>query len=568
MNTPSGSSPDAGTPTDTPARAVASKPGAAPNHSLPGRLPGERSPLREMLAIAIPTVATTTSYTLMTFTDKLMSSRIGADAIYVGAQGNGGLSSWVLISLVFGALSVVNTFVSQNLGAGKAERGAAYAWNGLWLCALAFVFLMIPWGLSVPHVFDLLRGPPPSPDALAALAPDAAAQAATDYAAAARRDAMASEYARILIFGSIVTLASRALGQYFYGMHRPMVVLAAAVTANLTNLVVNSFLIYGPVQPREWGLPAVDAWFAFTARTAQALGIPRMEIAGAAWGTLLATGVELAILAWVFLGPRSNAKYATRAAWRPSATHIKDLFRVGWPAGLMFGNEMICWAAFMVYFVGHFGAQHSTAGWIAHQWMSLSFMPAVGISTAVTAMVGKAMGAGRPDVAAARAWLGLRLAMLWMGFCGVCFVVFGEELTRAFIDPGTPPEETQALLSLGTKFLILTAVFQLFDAIAMTLSGALRGAGDTVVVGVVTVVASWGIIVGGGLAAITYMPQWESLGPWGAASLYIILLSLFILGRFISGRWKTINLVKNDAPAPGVRESLPTPQPGPVDGVA
>ena len=55
----------------------------------------------------------------------------------------------------------------------------------------------------------------------------------------------------------------------------------------------------------------------------------------------------------------------------------------------MFGNEMVCWGFFMVHLVSGFGPQHASAGWIAHQYMSLSFMPAVGISVACTAIVGK-----------------------------------------------------------------------------------------------------------------------------------------------------------------------------------
>jgi hypothetical protein len=50
----------------------------------------DQHPLVEMLKLAAPTVATMTSYTLMTFVDKLIVSKIGPDPVYVGAQGNGG----------------------------------------------------------------------------------------------------------------------------------------------------------------------------------------------------------------------------------------------------------------------------------------------------------------------------------------------------------------------------------------------------------------------------------------------------------------------------------------------
>src|SRR4030095_13690290 len=88
-------------------------------------------PLREMLTVAGPTVATMTSYTVMQFTDKWLVSRLGPE--FVGAQGNGGLAAWVPQSIAMGLFQVINTYVSQNMGAGKPERGPAYAWNGVWI---------------------------------------------------------------------------------------------------------------------------------------------------------------------------------------------------------------------------------------------------------------------------------------------------------------------------------------------------------------------------------------------------------------------------------------------------
>jgi MATE family multidrug resistance protein len=262
--------------------------------------------------------------------------------------------------------------------------------------------------------------------------------------------------------------------------------------------------------------------------------------------TVIATAIELMIPLCVFLGPRFNTKYHTRRAWRPSWSHLKDLLRIGWPVGAMFGNEMICWTYFMVFLVGMFGPLHSTAGWIAHQWMTLSFMPAVGLSVAVTATVGKAMGMRRPDLASQRMYTGLKVALVYMGSCGVIFLVFREQLVSLFIEGDTSPEDRATLIRLGSGMLIATACFQLCDAVAMIVSGALRGAGDTVWPGVVTVFISWSIIVGGGHLIVALAPQLESIGPWIAAAAYIVVLCCVFYGRFLSGRWKKIELVKGD----------------------
>lgn len=486
-----------------------------------------KHPLREMLAVAGPTVVTMTSYTVMQSVDKLMASRIDPDPIYVGAQGNGGLASFVPISIAFGFITVVNTYVSQNMGAGKPERGPAYVWNAMWFAVLWWI-LLLPYGYFLPDIFRALWSTGDG-----AQAPDLA-----------RRIALSCAYGQPLVYASILTMASRAIWQYFYGMHQAKVVLIAGLAGNVVNFFFNSILIYGSHAP-ESVTGFMAPWFAMTAKIAAALNIPAMGIAGAAYGTILGSVVEAAIPMAIFLGPKLNAKYKTRSGWRISLAHMKDLFKIGWPGALMFGNEMVCWSLFMVYFVGSFGAEHSNAGWIAHQWMSLSFMPTVGISIAATATVGKYMGMKRPDIAAKRAWLAVGVAVLWMSFMGAMFLIFRREMVGLFIDDGTTGEMRDKVLTLGMGFMVAVAAFQFFDAIAMTLSGALRGAGDTVMVGVVTVLLAWGLIVGGSWYLVTYHPKLESQGPWIAAAAYIIVLSLVILARFLSGKWKHIKLVES-----------------------
>jgi MATE family multidrug resistance protein len=468
-------------------------------------------PLLEMFQIAGPTVATMASYTAMQFVDKLMVSRIGPEPVYVGAQGNGGLAAFVPIAVAMGALTVVNTYVSQNLGAGRPERGPAYAWNGLWIAAVFWAVFMVPYGFALPRVFALAGMDPVQAD-------------------------LAVQYGRILVFGSVLSMWTRGLSQYFYGMHRASVVMTAGVAANIVNLVLTYGLVFGR------------------------LGLPRMGVPGSAWGTVIATGLELAIPMSVFLGGRFHARYRTRSAWRPSVSHIRELLRIGWPGGLMFGNEMICWGYFMVHLVSRFGPEQATAGWIAHQYMSLSFMPAVGISVACTALVGKYMGMGRPDLAARRAWLGVLIALSYMAACGVLFVVLRGPMMRLFIDAQTPPDQAARLVSLGSAFLVATACFQAFDAVAMTLGGSLRGAGDTVVPGVATIVLAWTVIVGGGEAMVRLVPGLGAIGPWIAAATYIATLGLILLARFLGGQWRSIRLVRRDAgtPEPGFTPAVAT----------
>jgi len=460
-------------------------PPIAPANAAPPLVATE-SAIAEIIRIAVPSVATTLSYTLMQFVDAYMVSLINPeDPIFLAAQGNGGISAWTPQAIMAGMLGVVNTYVAQHLGAGQLRKGPAYAWNGLWLC-LALWLLMLPYALALPFMFR-------------------------SFGHAPRLVELETSYAQILIAGAFIQMAGRCLSQFFYGLHRPNVVLVAAVAGNIVNLGLDYVLIFGH------------------------FGAPAMGISGAAIATVIGTAVELSIPACLFLGPAMHAKYGTRDGWRPSAEIMRKIIAIGWPGGMMFFNEMICWTYFLVKMTGSFGVEHNTAGWIALRYMHLSFMPSVGISNAMTSIVGRYLGMRRPDLAAHRAKIGLAIAMTYMALCAVVFVVFRRQLVGVF-------STDEAIITIGSGVMIIAAVFQVFDALGITLIGVLRGAGDTVFPSIVTIIAVWICLIGGGLLLMKYAPEFESLGPWSAAAAYICIVGILLAIRFARGKWKTLRL--------------------------
>jgi len=504
----------------------------------------EKSPLVEMLTVAAPVVATMSSYTAMQFVDALMVGKLGPDPVYIAAQGNGMVWSYVPVAGMMGLLTVVNTFVSQNLGAGKPERGPQYAWAALWMSLAAWLVIMLPFAAVIGLAFSVFH---------------------TD----AELVRLETEYARILIVGSIATVAARSVSQFFYGMHKPAIVLIAAVLANLTNLCLNAMLLFGATPPSKTGNAFVDGFYEINAAIAGTLGIPAMGVTGAALGTVIATCVEFILPMALFLSPKYARLYGTRKGWRLSIPHLRDIVKLGWPGAMMFINEIVCWAYLMSVLVGHFGKESNSAGWIALRYMHIAFMPAIGLSIAVTAQVGKCMGMGRPDLAANRAWLGLALNMAYMCGCGVLMVVYREEAIGLFVDDSATDETRARLISIGSQIMIAAAVFQVFDALGITFIGALRGAGDTIWPGVATLVLAWGFLFGAGTYMVYAHPELGSLGPWIAAAAYIILLGLAVTGRFLTGKWKHIKLVKPDGPGGGaVLDPAAAPaEPGKVRGL-
>lgn len=462
----------------------------------------------EVWTTAWPTVLTMTSYTVMQFVDSLMVAQVGP--LEVAAQGNGGIWAFTPISFSMGLLTVVNTFVSQHYGAGRADRGARYAWAGFWLSLMIWVVVMLPTAAILPWFFSNMSGH------------------------SEQLRVMETGYGQILLVGAILMLASRGLHHYFFGMHRPKVVAVSALAGNIVNVLGNYVFIFGERGLPELGLPGIP-------------GVPELGVYGAAIGTVIGTGVELLIPVCIFLGPKMNRQFNTRAQWRMDVRAIKDVLRIGWPAAVQFGNEITCWAIFMSVLVGRFGQEHMTAGWATLRFMHLSFMPTVGFSVAATSLVGRYIGGRDPDTAARRARLAMVMSVSYMTVCAVAFVVFRHELIGLFVstqrvDGGSASE----IIRIGGIFMICAAVFQTADALGIVYSGALRGAGDTVWPGVVTIIYSWIFIVLGGWLMVEFVPQIESLGPWLGAAAYIIIYGITMALRFESGHWRSIQLLRDD----------------------
>jgi MATE family multidrug resistance protein len=455
--------------------------------------PREGSGLGEVLRLSWPASLAMLNTTMLKFVDGLMVSYVGPASF--GAQLVGGMFAFVPESFAMGMLTVVNTYVSQNLGAGRLRQTGLYTWAGLAI-AIAFAGCLIaPLALVAGPLFGLFHH-----------APDVTA--------------LEAMYFRYMVLSALVTLPSRVLEQFFFGIHRPRIVLVASLLANGFNVLANYVLIFG-----KWGFPA-------------------MGLEGAAIGSLVSWVLQFALLLAVFLARPLRLRYATNLFRAVRLRHCLDLVRLGWPAGVQLCNDIASWTLFQAALIGPMGTEHLAGTTAAMRYMGISFMPAVGIGVAATAIVGRYIGQGRPDLARRRVHVAVSAAMVYMGICGVLFTIFRYPLVRFFVH--VSPDQAmnaEVIVGIGAKVLVCAAVFQLFDAIGIVYIGALRGAGDTRWPMVVTMALSWGLVIGGGVAAVLLLPQLTSLGPWIAASLYVVVLGGVMGWRFEGGAWRKIDLL-------------------------
>jgi MATE family multidrug resistance protein len=103
------------------------------------------------------------------------------------------------------------------------------------------------------------------------------------------------------------------------------------------------------------------------------------------------------------------------------------------------------------------------------------------------------------------------------------------------------------------------AVYSLFDSMNLVFSFALRGAGDTRFVTLVSLSLAWPLMVVPTWAAQAY--DWGLYWAWAFASAYIIALAFVFLWRFRQGKWKAMRVIEQ-APT----TELPDLEPGEDQG--
>jgi MATE family multidrug resistance protein len=452
--------------------------------------------LLPILRMSWPASLAMLNTTIVRFVDGLMVSWVSPVA--VSAQFFGAITAFVPESFMLGVLSVVSTYVSQNLGARRYARCSQYAWAGL---ALAFgaAALLAPLAIDAGPLFRLLGHDEWPLEAM---------------------------YFRYMILAVGVTLGARVLEQFFYGVHRPRVVWLTSLGAAAFNVGANYVLIFGK------------------------LGFAPLGLEGAAIGSVTAWVLQFLVLLGLYLRPSLHRRFRTRLWRRVRWRSCGELLRTGWPAGVQICNDIVTWGFGAIYLCGLGSAANRIAATIVMRYLGLSFMPAVGISTATSALVGRAIGAGDHDLARHRAHRALALAVGYMAACGVLFALFRTQMIDLFLRQMPLEMSAERVRELapqirraGSIIFLCAAAFQIFDAIGIIYVGALRGAGDTLWPMVLSIATSWGILLGGGALLALLVPGLQPAGPWIAAIVYIMALSLLMLWRFESGVWRRIDLL-------------------------
>jgi MATE family multidrug resistance protein len=440
-----------------------------------------RGGLREVVNLAYPVILTNVSQTLIHTVDSAMVGRLGAT--HLAAVGYALIWYWTVACFFFGAVSGVQTFVSQAHGAGRSKDCGAWAWHGIYaLVPLACVGVGV-FALGCQTLFGWL-GP------------------------SAEVQELAAAYVHGRAWGIPGLIAGVALASFFRGIGDMRTPMYSVLIANVVNVVLDYGLIFGE------------------------LGMPNWGIAGAGVATGAAEWTQFVFVLLIFRRRRIATEYQTaRVGFDRSA--VSRFMRTSLPIGGQWMIEMLSFALF-ANLVARMGDIQMAASQAMLVLQHMSFMQVYAVSMAATTLVGRYRGMG--DIAAVeRSHVNsLGLGVAFAVGVGILFVCFPQPLLRIFTDDAE-------VLRLGAQLLLVGAIFQTCDAIGVVTSGSLRGAGDTRWPFVVQASLAWALLLPSAYL-FGHVLEGGVTGAWLGGVLYLGTLGAVLLARFRRGAWQRIQI--------------------------
>lgn len=444
---------------------------------------------RKLLHLAAPIVLARATQSVVGFTDAVMVSPLGEAAL--AAVTTGSLNTTAFTVLPVGTVFILQSFVAQLRGRGDLGSVRRYAHYGLVL-SLAVGVLAI---LSIPLVPLVLERLQYTPEVSAAM----------------------TTYMTIRLLAVGFTVGSEALGSWYGGLGNTRV----AMIVGLTTMVTNVFLNYLLIEPR--------------------FGLPGYGVAGSAWASSVAGALGFAVAAAMFFGGHALDP-AIRASARGSF-RVRELLRVlrfGVPNGINWFLELSAYLLFFNAVVARLGMTVLAALNVVMQINSISFMPTFGLASAGAILVGESIGRRAHDEVPPIVRRTGLAACAWMLTMAAVYVAFPSRLMNIFRSDDV---DAQHLVAIGTTMLMLSAIWQLFDAIGMTLGEALRAAGDTTWTMWARIILAWVVFTPGAYAGVVLL-NGGVVTVMIALIVYIASIALLLALRFRSGRWRTIDLVQ------------------------
>ncbi len=433
------------------------------------------TPWKNILQFAIPMLIGNIVQQLYNTVDSIVVGKyVGDNAL--AAVGSAMPIFNLLLVLFMGIATGAGIMVSQYFGAKDREGLSASIGNCITLTAISAVFIMIVGPLISRPLLELLDTPASIID-------------------------WCEGYLNIFFIG----IAGSNYYNIFSGMLRGMGDSFSSLLYLLVACLLNIVL---------------DVWFV----AGLGLGVP-----GVALATIIAQFVS-AVLCFFRLKAMTNEFDMKLKYLAPHKQYMTSVIRLGLPSGItqaIFSLAMIA----VQSLTNSFGEMVIACNVIVMRIDGFAMMPIFSFGMALTTYVGQNIGAGQIERVEKGAKQGIfvTLAVTVVMVAGI--LIFGRALMRLFTN-------TPEVIDYSSSMIRLLACGYLFMAVTQVLSGAMRGAGDTMspmwVSLITTVVIRLPLAYG-----LAY------LFPGVPDVIFISLLAVWVLGAFITaiiykrGKWKT-----------------------------
>jgi multidrug resistance protein, MATE family len=415
------------------------------------------------------------------------------------------LPSLILLWMLGGSLSAISvgtqTIAARRFAQSRPHEAGAVLLNSMLFAAGSSIFVTAIAYLCLPWALELLIKVP-----------------------AVRAEAQAFLSWRLIGVVSMVTTFS--LKAFFDGIGKTHVHMVASVLMNVVNVVLCLLLIFGHY------------------------GAPRMGMAGAGVAGAVSSWIGLLVMVvWILL-PRYRAAHRPFDLSGLSRKLVGDVLRLSVPSAVATFAVMSGFALFsmIVSQLDHRTtvaasplspnsgeAVNSAATTVIVGILKLTFTACLAFGTSTATLVSQSLGEGRPDKAERFGWVSVSLGLMIFGVVGL---LEGGIFTRPILGLVT---HSEAVLEAATIPLRMMGAATPLIAVGMILTQALFGAGNSRFVMIVELVLHFGCLVP--LAwLLGVMLDLGLVGIWGAAGVYVLLLTAAMVHKFRSGDWKTIKV--------------------------
>lgn len=330
---------------------------------------------------------------------------------------------------------------------------------------------------------------------------------------------MAIPFLSIMAWSLIPIMIFQSFRQFSEGLSLTIPVTVATIVGNIVNILLNYGWVYG-----YWGFP-------------------RLEVAGAGWGTFVARISMLVVLVITLLYFKKTKEYLSAVKFKEFEKAIFfKISKMGIPTALtsffevsaFTGAAFICGYALTQDAAGlHLAKVNLAAHQIAISLASTTFMMCMGLSVAATVRVGYQNGLKDFVTMRKAGWSAIYMVIGFMLICGIGMVLLRFQLPAFYLD-------NQEVISLAAQLLIIAALFQLSDGIQLVVLGTLRGMQDVFIPSIITFIAYWVIALPiGYILAIHF--EMRAYGMWIGLLIGLTIAAIMLLLRFNNQTKKLIN---------------------------